>query len=312
MFTNKWIVSFLKGEVKFMEKNILVAFVLNLVFSVFELVGSVFTGSVAIASDAIHDLGDACSIGLSYLLEKKSKRKPDARYTYGYARYSILGGFITTAILLLGSVLVFYGAACRLMQPKPIDYDSMILFAVVGVCINLIAALFTRDGSSINLRAVNLHMLEDVLGWAVVLVGAVVMRFTDLAWIDPLLSMGVSVFIFMNAAKNLKGIFSLFLEEIPGGVDLETVRQHLQQIPGVLDIHHIHIWSLDGQNHSATMHVIADGDHHAVKTAVREALKAFRIVHATLELETQGEVCTGQCFSAETGKKTGCHHHHHH
>lgn len=296
-----------------MEKNILIAFLLNLAFSVFELFGSIFTGSVAIASDAIHDLGDALSIGISYLLEKKSKRQPDDRYTYGYARYSILGGLITTGILLFGSVMVFYGAVGRLMQPRDIAYDEMIVFAVVGVLVNLVAAFFTRDGSSLNQKAVNLHMLEDVLGWVVVLVGAIVMRFTDFGWIDPLLSMGVSVFIFISAAKNLKAIFALFLEEIPSGVQLETVRQHLLEIPEVLDVHHIHIWSLDGQNHSATMHVVARGDPHTVKTAVREELLHHGIVHATLELEEEGEVCSGQnCRVAFTEHTGHCHHHHHH
>lgn len=295
-----------------MEKNILIAFLLNLVFSVFELIGSIFTGSVAIASDAIHDLGDAASIGISYLLEKKSKRKPDERYTYGYARYSILGGLITTGILLFGSVMVFYGAVNRLMQPRDIAYDGMIVFAVVGVLVNLVAAFFTRDGSSLNQKAVNLHMLEDVLGWAVVLVGAIVMRFTDFGWIDPVLSMGVSAFIFISAVKNLKVIFALFLEEIPKGVEMEAVRQHLLQVPGVLDIHHIHIWSLDGQNHSATMHVVAQGDPHTVKAGVREELLRHGIVHATLELETEGEVCSGQCCHVETKPKGGHHHHHHH
>ena len=163
------------------ERNIFIAFLLNLSFSVFEFIGGIITGSVAIMSDAVHDIGDAASIGISFFLEKKSKGKPDEKYTYGYARYSVVGGLITTLILLLGSVMVIYNAVNRIIEPTEIDYTGMIIFAVVGVCVNFCAAIFTREGGSLNQKAVNLHMLEDVLGWLVVLMGAIVMKFTDFA-----------------------------------------------------------------------------------------------------------------------------------
>ena len=153
------------------EKNIFFAFILNLAFSVFEFAGGIFTGSVAIISDAIHDIGDAISIGISYFLERKSKKQPDEVYTYGYARYSVVGGVVTTLILLLGSVAVVYNAVIRIISPVPVNYGGMIVFAIVGVVVNGGAALFTRDGDSVNQKAVNLHMLEDVLGWIVVLIG---------------------------------------------------------------------------------------------------------------------------------------------
>ncbi|MBQ3554017.1 MAG: cation transporter [Clostridia bacterium] len=186
------------------EKNILIAFILNLAFSIFEMVGGIITGSVAIASDALHDLGDAVSIGISYLFERKSRRQPDEVYTYGYARSSVLGGIITTLILLVGSVVVLIGAVLRIITPVKINYGGMIVFAIFGVIVNLIAAYVTHGGDSINQKAVNLHMLEDVLGWLVVLIGAFLMHFTDWALLDPLLSIGVTLFILVHAAKNLR------------------------------------------------------------------------------------------------------------
>ena len=147
------------------ERNILIAFILNFAFSIFEFIGGAITGSVAIVSDAVHDIGDAMSIGASYFLEKKSKKQPDETYTYGYARYSVMGGVITTFVLIFGSVAVIYNAILRIVNPVEINYDGMIVFAVVGVVVNLAAAYFTREGDSINQKAVNLHMLEDVLGW---------------------------------------------------------------------------------------------------------------------------------------------------
>lgn len=176
------------------ERNILIAFILNLAFSIFEFVGGIITGSVAIMSDAVHDIGDAASIGVSYLLEKKGEK------------YSLIGAFITTLTLLIGSCVTIYNAIGRLIDPTQINYDGMIVFAIVGVCVNLCAAYFTREGDSLNQKAVNLHMLEDVLGWIVVLVGAIVMRFTDFALLDPIMSIGVSAFILINAIRNLKEI----------------------------------------------------------------------------------------------------------
>lgn len=294
------------------RNNILIAFLLNLAFSVFEFFGGLYTGSIAIVSDAVHDLGDAASIGLSLALEEKSKRKPDKSHTYGYARYSVLGSVITTCILLVGSVAVVGNAVNRILFPAEIKYNGMIIFAVLGVCVNAVAAFVTREGDSLNQKAVNLHMLEDVLGWMVVLVGAVVMKFTDFVWIDPLMSIGVAVFIILHAVKTLKEILDVFLERTPQDTDVDEIREHLLKIDGVLDVHHMHIWSMDGRNHYATMHVVTNAEHHAVKEHVREELSAHGIGHATLELEGENEHCHEKICHAECKAQAGCHHHHHH
>lgn len=296
------------------EKNILIAFILNLAFSVFELFGGVLTGSVAIISDAVHDIGDAASIGISYFLEKKSKKLPDEQYTYGYSRYSVIGGVLTTFILLFGSAAVIFNAVRKIITPSEINYDGMIVFAVVGVIINFLAAYVTRGGDSINQKAVSLHMLEDVLGWAVVLIGAVVMRFTDFVVIDPLMSIGVAVFIMINSAKNLKEVLDLFLERIPQGISVAEIKDKLCAANGVIDVHHIHIRSIDGHNISATMHIVTDADCHETKEKVREELASLGIIHATLELETSEEHCNEKhCVlkKDDDGGHHHCHHHHH-
>ena len=294
------------------ERNILFAFILNLLFSIFEFIGGVLTGSVAIISDAIHDIGDAGSIGFALALEKKSKKQPDEKYTYGYARYSVIGCVITTMILLVGSVLVVYNAVLRIINPVQIDYNGMIVFAVVGVCVNFGAAYLTREGDSLNQKAVNLHMLEDVLGWIVILVGAIVMRFTDFYLIDPIMSIGVAVFIFINALGNLKDAVDIFLEKAPRGADIEEIKEHVSEIDGVLNVHHVHVWTMDGQNNYATMHIVADGSWHKIKESVREALRGMGIGHATLELEENGENCSEPiCHVKHTHAGHHQHHHHH-
>ena len=183
------------------EHNIKIAFLLNLGFSIFEFFGGIFTGSSAILSDALHDLGDAVGIGIAWFLEKKSKNDN--------GKASLISSIILSAILLCSSLLVIGNAVRRMFHPVEINYAGMIGFAVVGVCVNLCAAHFTHGGDSLNQKAVNLHMLEDVLGWAVVLAGAVVMRFTDFILIDPLLSISVALFILVHAIQNLKEAVSL-------------------------------------------------------------------------------------------------------
>ncbi len=293
------------------SKNILIAFLLNLFFAVFEFFGGIFTGSVAIISDAVHDLGDAASIGISYLLEKKSKKQPDENYTYGYSRYSVIGGVITTLILLFGSLAVIVNAVNRMLNPQEINYNGMIIFAVVGIIVNFIAAYFTRNGESINQKAVNLHMLEDVLGWCVVLIGAIVMRFTEYKIIDPLMSIGVALFIIINTIRNLKEVLDLFLEKTPEGISVSELKEHLLEIDGVTDVHHIHIRSMDGFHVYATMHIVADGDHREIKEKVRHELSEHGIVHATLELENEDEHCQEETCTVEYHENTVCHHHHH-
>ncbi len=294
------------------EGKILIAFLLNLAFSVFEVIGGMFTGSVAIISDAVHDLGDAASIGISYFLERKSKKQPDETYTYGYGRYSVIGSVITTLILLFGSVMVIYNAIGRILEPTPIHYDGMIIFAIVGVVVNFSAALFTREGDSLNQKAVNLHMLEDVLGWAVVLIGAVIMRFTNFALIDPIMSIGVAIFILVNAVRNLKEAVDLFLEKTPVGMDVSEIKAHIMALDGVQDVHHIHLWSMDGQNNYATMHIVSNADHQQIKQSVREELREHGIGHATLEFEQEGEACREEICRVEHHQHSGHHHHHHH
>ena len=294
------------------ERNILIAFILNIFFSIFEFIGGIITGSVSIISDAVHDMGDAASIGVSFLLEKLSRKQPDTNYSYGYLRYSVLGGLITTLILFFGSAAVIYNAILRILNPVQVNYNGMIIFAIVGVTVNFIATIVTREGDNINQKAVNLHMLEDVLGWIVVLIGALIMKFTDISIIDPIISIVVALFILVNSFKTLKEILDLFLEKTPHSVNIEEIKEHLLKIDGIIDVHHIHIWSMDGVNNYATMHIVTTENGHEIKHKVREELSEHGISHATLELEAEDEHCHEKDCHTDSEFSTGHHHHHHH
>ena len=287
------------------EKNILIAFILNLSFSIFELFGGLITGSIAILSDSVHDIGDAMSIGLSYFLEKKSKKKPDNTYTYGYIRYSVIGSIITSTILLTGSIFVIIEAAKRIINPQELNYNGMIIISIIGVIINTLAAIATKEGDSLNQKSVNLHMLEDVLGWIVVLIGSILIKFTNITYIDAVLSIGVALFILRHAARNIKQVLDLFLEKTPDNIDIEEIKHHLKEIKGIIDIHHIHVRSIDGFNTFITLHAVVKKYDSEIKNKIKEELSEHGISHSTIELELEDENCKNKTCKLE-------HHHHHH
>ena len=292
------------------DKNILIAFILNLGFSIFEIIGGLFTSSIAIISDAFHDFVDAFSIGLSYILERKSKKKPDYKYTYGYMRFSVLGAFLTTTFLAAGSIVVMISAINRLFNPVAVHYNGMIIISIIGIIVNFLAAYQTKDGDSLNQKSVNLHMLEDVLGWIVVFIGSILMKFTDISYIDSIMSIGIACYILVHALKNLKSVLDLFLVKTPASIDIDHLKKELLEIPNVTDIHHIHVWSIDGVNNYATLHAVSDvKDLTAAKKAIKECLKEHGIAHSTIELENSKEKCPEHDCVVKVSNST--HHHHH-
>ena len=293
------------------QKRILTAFVLNLIFAIFEFIGGTLTGSVAIISDSVHDLGDSVSIGISYILEEKSKKEPDDKYTFGYGRYSVLGSLIMTVILIVGSIFVIIKACDRIIHPVEIDYNGMLLFAVFGMGVNLVASIATRGEGSLNQKAVSLHMFEDVLGWGVVLLGAVLMKFTDITYIDPIMSIGVAIFLLVHAFKHFKEICDIFFEKTPEGIDIAELKEHIGEIEGVEDVHHFHVRTLDGVNHIATLHIVTSSDPAIVKKAVKEELAEHYISHTTVEIETPEEECEDLVCHPKAHNHSHSHHHHH-
>ncbi len=286
------------------EIKILIAFILNLAFSVFEFIGGVLTGSIAIISDAIHDTGDALTLGVSYFLEKKSKSKADDIFTYGYTRYSILGSLFISIMLIFGSAFIIYNSIKRIINPSTINYDGMIIISIIGISVNFAAAYITHGGKTLNQRAVNLHMFEDVLGWIVVLIGAIAMRFSDISIIDPIMSFSVAIFVILNAIKTLKESLNIFLDKTPDGISISNIKSELLSIKGIIDVYHIHVWSVDGENNCATMHIITNEEPSIIKRNAKEKLNSLGIIHTTFELESNGENSTQKCCLIENSTHT--------
>ena len=282
------------------DKNILTAFFLNLFFVFVEIIGGFLTNSFAILSDAVHDFGDCAAIGFAYLMEKLSNKAPDEKYTYGYRRYSLLSAIITSAILIVGSVFVIVGAVGRISQPKEVQGLGMIIIAVFGVLINGVAVIKTHKGTGVNERAISLHLLEDVLGWIAVLIGSFFVYFFKWYFIDGLLSVLIAGFLLFESTKNIKEIFVILLEKTPDEVDVVAFRKEVSAIDGVKDIHHLHIWSLDGEKIMATAHIRLESNatmelYKAVKKTVESISRKHGIEHLTVQMDLNCEECKPLC-----------------
>lgn len=278
------------------EGNIKVAFFLNLLFAIIEIIGGLWTNSVAILSDAVHDLGDSLTLGLSWYFAKAAKKDKNQQFSYGYKRLSVVGAIISSIVLITGSVFIMIEAIPRLFDPVNPNTEGMILLAIGGVVVNGIAALRLSKGHSLNEKAVFNHLLEDVLGWVATLIGALIMHFTDFPTIDPILSILIALFILFNVYKNLKESFRIILQATPENIDITKIRDEIQKVAGVLSLHDCHAWSMDGNYHILSIHLVVANtsslkDLEKIKKAVKQKASNLGINHATIEFETEEEDC---------------------
>jgi cobalt-zinc-cadmium efflux system protein len=273
------------------------AFWLNLAFALLEIAGGLWTNSVAVLSDALHDFGDSVALGLTWHFARLSKRKGDETFTFGYRRFSLLGALVMSFVLFAGGFVVLSRAVERLMAPVASNATGMIYLAVAGIAINGIAALRTHGGRSLSERVVTWHFVEDVLGWLAVLVAGIVMSFTDLRILDPVLSILITLYVLWNVGRRLKDTLVILLQGTPPDVSVEQVEDLIRAMPGVCDVHHTHIWTQDGERHVLTAHVVADegttlGDTGDLRRRIRESLEPLGILHATIEVERESD-CSG-------------------
>lgn len=278
------------------EGNIKVAFFLNLGFAIIEFIGGLWTNSVAILSDALHDLGDSLTLGVSWYFAKVAKKDRNRKYSYGYKRFSVLGALINSIVLITGSVFIVIEAIPRLFDPVNPNTEGMIYLAIGGVIVNGAAAFRLSKGHSMNEKAVYTHLLEDILGWVAVLIGAIVMNFWDLPIIDPILSILIAAFILYNVFKNLRESFRIILQGTPSDINVRKIHEAITTIPKVLDVHDCHTWSMDGEYHILSIHLVIAEDLplsalESIKKETKERVSKLGIKHTTIEFETQDENC---------------------
>ena len=277
--------------------NLKLAFFLNLGFTVFEFIGGFYVNSIAIISDALHDLGDSLSLGLSWYLDEKSKQGANTQFTFGYKRFSLLGALVNSLVLIAGSVFVIQAAIGRILEPEHSDAAGMVIFALFGVAMNGYASWRVSKGKTLNERVITWHLLEDVLGWASILVVSVILLFWDNHYLDPALSILITMYILWNVYKRLKETLFIFLQGKPADINLDEIKKRLESVDKVNSLHHTHIWSLEGEHNVFTTHVVLNeidtfNDILEVKRRIKEILKEYEFSHFTVEVELNKETCS--------------------
>ncbi|NVK63848.1 MAG: cation transporter [Flavobacteriales bacterium] len=278
------------------ENNLKIAFFINVGFTIFEIIGGLYVNSVSIVSDAVHDLGDSLSLGTAWFLQHKSKQKADKKFSFGYARFSLLGALINSLVLIGGSIFVVSEAIDRIIHPESSDAGGMMIIAIIGMVINGYAAWKLSGGKSLNEKVMTWHLLEDVLGWVAVFIVSVVLQFKDIQYLDPALSLLITMYILWGVFKRLKETLFLFLQGVPADVDIVEIELKLKEIDHVESLHHTHIWSLEGEHHVFSTHLKLENITEfkqvlEAKEQAKELLKTYRFTHYTIETELDGENC---------------------
>ncbi|UOQ44401.1 cation diffusion facilitator family transporter [Halobacillus salinarum] len=277
--------------------NIKIAFFLNLIFTIIEIIGGILTNSMAILSDALHDLGDSLSLGLAWFLQNFSKKGKTEGFSFGYKRFSLLAALINSVVLIVGSIFIFTEAVPRLLNPASPNTQGMMALAVLGILVNGAAVFRLKGGESMNQKVLSWHLLEDVLGWVAVLIVSIVMNFTDLPILDPLASIAITVYILYNVVVNFIKTMRLFLEGVPENIDLSKIEKQMAEVQRVHSTHHTHLWSLDGEHHAFSSHVVVPAsaskeDICAIKSEIKEIIKPIHFDHITIEIEYEDEYCS--------------------
>lgn len=276
--------------------NISWAILINITFAIIEVVGGLFTNSLTILSDALHDFGDSLVLIVAWLAEKKSETKPDHKRTFGYKRLSLGAAVITSIVLLSGSLFILSKAIPRLFQPEEVNASGMILLAIVGVIFNGVGFLKLKNGESMNEKALTWHLLEDILGWVVVLIGSVIMYFWNYPIIDPIMTIGYTIFIIWGVSKNVKESLNILMQGVPSHIDIRHIQQGLLSLTDVISVHDIHVWSLDGETDVLTGHIVVKDkaleNQEETKATIKIELGKHHIEHSTIELESESS-CSG-------------------
>ncbi len=272
------------------QKNIRAAFLLNFLFTLIEIAGGIWTNSLAILSDALHDLGDSLSLGVAWFLEKYAKKGPDKRFSFGYARFSLLGALISSIVLISGSLLILIRIIPRILHPEAVNPKGMMVLAVLGVLANGFAVLRLRRGSSMNEKIVSWHLLEDLLGWIVVLTVSIVLMFWNVPVLDPLLSLAITIYVVFNVVKNLIEIMKIFLQGVPVDYSAEAIETRIVEQTSAVKAYHTHIWSMDGEHHMLSTHILLKEDAARneiikAKQTIKEIAQAMQIDHVTVQVD---------------------------
>ena len=281
------------------DRRIIAAVGVNLALTVAQILGGVLSGSLALIADAIHNLSDALALVIAFGARKIARRPADKTMTFGYARAEVVAALINyTTLIVIGVWLVWEGVS-RLISPQGVDGWLVVWIAALALVIDLVTAAltFAMSKTSMNIRAAFLHNVSDALGSVgVIVAGVLILRF-GWTWVDPVVTLAIAGYILWQSVAEIGPVIRLLMLGSPADADADAIVADMRAVPGVADVHHVHLWMIDEHRAAVDAHlVVAGGDWHradAIKDAVRQALAGHDVSHTTLEVECARHACQG-------------------
>jgi cobalt-zinc-cadmium efflux system protein len=290
------------------EVRLVLSIILNLIITIAQVIGGIISGSLALLSDALHNLSDTTSLGTSLIALRIARRRPDPKRTFGYRRAQIIGAFVNLVTLALIALYLIYEAIERLLDPQPIDGSIMLIVASIGLLANVFTAilLHRQSKASLNIRSAFIHIVMDAVSSVGVIIGGLVILYFGLFIVDALLTVAISIYILFHTYLLLRQTTRILMQSTPDGIDYESLMDNVRTVDGVQDVHHVHIWQLDENTINLEAHVVINKcDLEAmenIKDKVKQRIRdEFEINHSTLEFEfVRCDVCEDDnCYEIE-------------
>ncbi len=274
-------------------KSLLLVTVLNIFITVVEIIGGIMANSLALLSDALHNLSDTIAILLAYIARRVSQRKSDEKKTFGYKRIEILAAFFNALVLIGISAFLIYEAILRFYNPEPIKGLLMLVVAGAGLVFNLLAVLLLKrhSKSSLNIRSAYLHLMGDTLSSFAVIIGGILIYFFEIYWVDPLITILISIYIIKETWDVFQQSANILMQATPPGIKLHDIISELEQIDGIENIHHVHVWGLSEKEFHFECHADLDVDLSVSETSLLKEQMAevlhdkYQIGHLTVQFE---------------------------
>jgi cobalt-zinc-cadmium efflux system protein len=275
------------------EKKLLTATALNIIITVVEIIGGLASNSLALLSDAFHNLGDTFAIFLAYIAHLVSSRDATEKKTFGYKRIEILAAFLNALALIIITIFLFIAAYYRLLSPSPVKGTIMFIVAFIGLLANLFAVLILKNQSqqNLNIRAAYLHLLGDTISSVAVIIGSALIYFFRIFWIDPLITILIGIYIIKEAYTVLKETIDILMQGAPTSIDLSIVVGELEKHIEIDNIHHVHAWKLDDEQihfecHADLIKNLPVSETDLIRLEIEQILKnKFGISHVTIQFE---------------------------
>lgn len=275
------------------NKAFIIGIVLNAAFVVVEFAAGIYTNSLALLSDAGHNLSDVATLVLSLFAFKIAKRRATERYTYGFHKGTILASLVNAVILLIAVGSIGWEAIQRFMHPEETQGKVISIVATIGIFVNGISALFffRNKEKDLNVKGAYLHLFADMLVSVGVVIAGIIIFYTDIKWIDPLISLIIMIVVLFSTWSLLAESFRLSLDAVPADINIEKIKSETLKLKGVKEIHHIHVWAMSTTKNAMTAHLILEEDLNQkqiaeIKHTLKHELEHLNIQHVTLETES--------------------------